>query len=377
MYSTCLFCSASLGTNEAVEAFPVGRRLAFDAWKGRLWAVCGRCGRWNLAPLEERWEAVEQAERLFVDTRTRVHSEHIGLARLPDGTQLVRVGKVVPGELAAWRYGSRLISRRRRNLAVTGAVITGAVAVTAGLPLIASAGLPIGLLNAVQIAQVLRVESQKRRIVHRVAAEDSPSGSPIVVRRWHLHHAVLGRTDTGDLSVDLPPLVVQSEWKGRSRRVTSRDPESPLRITGEEAQRVVARSMMDYNRAGATKHDVEEALRLIDAAGGASEFACRTAEAGSSIARPDPFRTGGAKGASYSLRQILGTFRGEILPVVKYRSPFIDERRPQLSRLDALALEIALQDEAERRALEGELAALEAAWREAEEIAHIADALPG
>jgi hypothetical protein len=31
MYSTCLFCHAQLGANEAVEHFPVGRRLAFDA----------------------------------------------------------------------------------------------------------------------------------------------------------------------------------------------------------------------------------------------------------------------------------------------------------------------------------------------------------
>jgi hypothetical protein len=37
---------------------------------------------------------------------------------------------------------------------------------------------------------------------------------------------------------------------------------------------------------------------------------------------------------------------------------------------------MALHEESERQALEGELAALEAAWREAEEIAHIADYLP-
>ncbi|MXX56163.1 MAG: hypothetical protein F4Z44_10340 [Gemmatimonadetes bacterium] len=40
-----------------------------------------------------------------------------------------------------------------------------------------------------------------------------------------------------------------------------------------------------------------------------------------------------------------------------------------------LALEMALNEEQERRALEGELAQLEAAWREAEEIAAIADNL--
>jgi hypothetical protein len=43
----------------------------------------------------------------------------------------------------------------------------------------------------------------------------------------------------------------------------------------------------------------------------------------------------------------------------------------------ALALEMALHEETERRALEGELAMLEAMWRQAEEIAAIADRLPG
>jgi hypothetical protein len=50
----------------------------------------------------------------------------------------------------------------------------------------------------------------------------------------------------------------------------------------------------------------------------------------------------------------------------------------RLTRMDTetrLALEMAAHEEAERRALEGELAALEAAWREAEEIAAIADTL--
>jgi len=36
MYSTCLFCTHSLGANEVLEEFPVGRRIAFDAAKGRL-----------------------------------------------------------------------------------------------------------------------------------------------------------------------------------------------------------------------------------------------------------------------------------------------------------------------------------------------------
>src|SRR5687768_13630851 len=136
MYSTCLFCAASLGTNEAIETFPVGSRVAFDSWRGRLWAICPRCARWNLAPIEERWEAVEQAERLFADTRMRAQSENIGLARLRDGTRLVRVGKAMPGELAAWRYGGQLVSRRKRNLVAAGGGVAMVAALAAGAPII-------------------------------------------------------------------------------------------------------------------------------------------------------------------------------------------------------------------------------------------------
>ena len=64
MYSTCIFCNQSLGTNVALESFSVGRRVAFDAARGRLWVVCRKCERWNLTPLEERWEAVDEDERL-------------------------------------------------------------------------------------------------------------------------------------------------------------------------------------------------------------------------------------------------------------------------------------------------------------------------
>ena len=65
MYSHCLVCNADLGTNEAIEHFQVGTRLAFDAAKGLLWVVCRGCERWNLTPIEERWEAIEECERFY------------------------------------------------------------------------------------------------------------------------------------------------------------------------------------------------------------------------------------------------------------------------------------------------------------------------
>src|SRR5688500_8471705 len=89
MYSTCLFCNHGLGSNEAIEAFPVGRRLAFDQQRGRLWVVCRHCEKWNLTPLEERWDAIESCERRFRDTRKRVSTDNIGLARLSEGLELV------------------------------------------------------------------------------------------------------------------------------------------------------------------------------------------------------------------------------------------------------------------------------------------------
>src|SRR3982750_2389857 len=119
MYRTCLFCAGDLGHNEAIEHFPVGRRLAFDAARGRLWVVCRSCERWNLTPLEERWEAIEQCERLFSSTRLKVSTDNIGLSRLREGLELVRIGSPQRPEMAAWRYGDQFGRRRVRYMAYT------------------------------------------------------------------------------------------------------------------------------------------------------------------------------------------------------------------------------------------------------------------
>jgi hypothetical protein len=103
MHATCLLCEAPFGSNDALETLPVGRRIAFDGAKGRLWVVCRKCERWNLTPFEERWEAIEDAERAFRSTRIRVSTDNIGMARLRDGTDLVRIGAPMRPEFAAWR----------------------------------------------------------------------------------------------------------------------------------------------------------------------------------------------------------------------------------------------------------------------------------
>ena len=116
MFKTCIYCNRNLGTNESVENFSVGRRLAFDQEKGRLWVICESCRRWNLSPLEERWEAIEECERTFYDTPKSFSTDNIGLAHVSEGMQLVRIGKPQRREFAAWRYGREFWQRRVRSV---------------------------------------------------------------------------------------------------------------------------------------------------------------------------------------------------------------------------------------------------------------------
>ncbi|MFW5947256.1 MAG: hypothetical protein ACOCUW_02080 [Gemmatimonadota bacterium] len=96
---TCLFCEADLGA---------GTRPAYDPWLGRLWRVCPHCRRWNVVPLEDRWERLEALERVARDRgRTVLRTEHLDLVATGDG-QLIRVGRAPRPELAGSRYGDVL-----------------------------------------------------------------------------------------------------------------------------------------------------------------------------------------------------------------------------------------------------------------------------
>ncbi len=329
MYRRCIYCSADLGANEALEAFPVGRRIAFDAERGRLWAVCAKCARWNLAPIEERWEPVEEAERLFRDARLRTQSENIGLARLPDGTRLIRVGQALQGELAAWRYGSTLEQRRKRYLMISGAVGIGAAVVLGGIMFAGASGAFAGFLGAWQ-------EQQRKRVVHRVAGDASPDGKPRTIRRWHVEGSWMEEGE-GGIALHLPNTHLKkpkTDWSGNPRF----DGGEVLTLSGQDARRALERSLVRVNEKGGKRDQLRDAVGLL-AAASPEEYIRQTARSG--------FYLGKRKGFE----------RFRIAPV------------------HALALEMALHDEQERRALEGELSLLEAAWRDAEEIASIADRL--
>src|ERR1700716_347930 len=199
MYSTCLFCRTHLGANEWIESFPVGRRLAFDAAKGRLWVVCRRCERWNLTPLEERWEAIEACEREFRATKLRVSTDEIGLARVKEGLELVRIGAPQRPEMAAWRYGDQFGRRRRRYYALVagGVAVAGVVAVAGPMLGLLGAGAPNPALNLFHAAPRVHCRPDRRRDTcpHAVATpgQDAPDfhGTCVCVARpdrSHAHH---------------------------------------------------------------------------------------------------------------------------------------------------------------------------------------------
>ena len=334
MYRTCIFCSADLGTNDVLEPFPVSKRIAFDGWKGRLWAICPKCARWNLSPIEERWEAVEAAEKLFVDTRIRVQSENVGLAKLADGTRLIRVGQALPGELAAWRYGDQLVKRRQHYLLLTGAVIAGSVAVLGGMMALTATG---GAYSLINIFTSVYQQKKQRKVIYRLPGERSPTGREVVLRRWHAAGSILQPGTLDGISLMVPDAnrkdPRQTRW-GQPKYGTE-----PLVLPDADARAFLSRAMVHLNEKGASRKRLDGAVQLLASAGTAEDFLRRTAAQGSTLGKR---------------KDIPGR---ALVPE------------------GALALEMALHEEQERRALEGELTLLESAWREAEEIAAIADRL--
>jgi hypothetical protein len=323
MYSTCLFCNEGLGSNEVIEQFPIGRRLAFDASKGRLWVVCRRCERWNLTPLEERWEAIEECERLFTGTRLRVSTDNIGLAKLREGLELVRIGNALRREMAAWRYGDQF-GRRRRNsmlLSAAGLAALGGLVILGPMTgIIAGGG-----WGSWQIVNGLHNAYQSRRVRARLRLPNSETVAP--VRKKQLEKVAIVRAND-DWAIRVP---------------LSRDA-LPTIFTGRHALHAASRLLPALNERGARAREVESAVELVTSAG-------------------DPARL--------FRRYAPETRRHD----TRFPAP-IDGSGHVLSKLPKevrVALEMASHEEQERRAMEGELALLEAAWKDAEEVAKIAD----
>ena len=338
VYSTCLFCNEDLGKNEVIEHFPIGRRLAFDANKGRLWVVCRGCERWNLTPLEERWEAIEECERQFSETRLRASTDNIGLAKLREGLELVRIGSALRPEMAAWRYGDQFGRRRRRHLIYTGvgiSAVAGMVVMGPMMGWIAGGG-----WGSWQIITNLHGFYQMRRV--RVRLRVPGDERPVVLRKAELDKAALVRVE-GEWGLKLS--YQRSGPDGLDRNAVSfrmKDSTYQVTLKGAEAVRAAGKLLPAVNEEGAKDKEVQSAVRIIGEV-------------------PDP-------------SQLFDRYAGgERLYRTRKPEKEPGHRFVKLPREIRLALEMAAHEEQERRALEGELAILEAAWRDAEEVAKIAD----
>jgi len=111
--SHCLFCDEELAGNRGAHLGEGSRsgkkvRQAYDPVLGRLWDICPRCERWNPIPLEERWEAMEAWEQRVRDSGVPVvQTDELALYRV-DEDEVVRVGRPPLPEWGGWRYGTRL-----------------------------------------------------------------------------------------------------------------------------------------------------------------------------------------------------------------------------------------------------------------------------
>ena len=317
MFATCLHCHGALGANEEIESFPVGAKLAFDAAKGRLWVVCPRCSRWNLSPLEERWEAVEWCERAYRDTSKRVSTDEIGLATLRSGLQIVRIGRPLRPELAAWRYGHHLYERHRQSwmrrarhhftddtrakrMITIGAIVASGPGVLVGLSLLGAAAVQRGL--------------ERRRDIRGIRID----GAPVSLTVGHLDHMRFAAGGERGWHLDI------THAGGRSE------------VHGDHATHLLGRLLVYTNDTGGSQRQVDLA-----------------------VAKLEHF-----KSADALLRFMACSSANKQEPLLE-----------SLAYEQRLAIEMAAHEESERRAFEGELAALEAAWREAEEVAAIADDL--
>ncbi|MGQ0646563.1 MAG: hypothetical protein ACT4P7_03270 [Gemmatimonadaceae bacterium] len=372
MYATCTFCYASLGENQVLETFAVSRRVAFDPLKACLWAVCPVCARWNLAPIEERWETVDECERRFRATALRYSSGNIGLAWLKGDVDLIRIGPALRPEVAAWRYGRML--RHRRPVAsralgqVASFMVAGARALLSSQPdgrhhyaRKALADLLLGVYGD-KVADVVQLPRR---------GADSADIPIAVIRLRHLVRASLVRPEPG-----------------RPWSLAVPHDQGLLTLEGEAGVRAVARMLAIINgteRGAGFSHELlSAAVSKVDES-----------------ARPDSYFN---RVLTIALRSSWGRENAEESRVTDVQA--LEIATTQTERLawrltgrtfwgrggigsdpatallevplvDRVALEIAAHEESERRAMEGELEELAAAWREADEIATIADALLG
>jgi hypothetical protein len=315
-------CAAPFQANEQLERLPLGRRVAFDPARGRLWVVCRACRRWSLAPIEERWEALEELEKIARDQASLL-SQTDNIALLRSGPlEIVCVGRAELTEEAWWRYGRELASRRQNwnKLGVAGTVAAGAVLL---------GGWATGGMTLFGAWLIMGHGSETFRDGARWLRFGSSAwlGDELCAECGHRFRTIpyRERMALGLLPTEEPGNV---EVAARCPSCGSYK-DGGLHLRGEEADRTLRRVLAYHHFAGASERRVVSAARLIQEAGSPRDLTRIVVRGG--------------------------------------------RRLGDLQRTGGIALEIALNEASEQRLLELELAELEAHWRREEELAAIVD----
>lgn len=307
MYRTCAFCDGKLAGDGGPSGVGVGRRIAFDEGRARLWVVCPACGRWNLAPLDNRLERIEAVARAARDGRTVAATAHVSLIRW-HRYELVRVGTPLRVELAEWRYGERLKARERERARVVIPLTIAAVGVGIAVNVAAGGSFGVVAWNIGRLADGAYVALLGSR---RVALAEPPiceaCGAVLRLRAHHLRRGRLTKEGHDGLA-----LIVRCPRCGAEAAL----------LTGPDAAQALRRGLTFLNAVRSARRRAAVAARQVDHAGGAEQLI-------RDVARREPTLDGLAV-----------------------------ERR--------LALEMAVDEVSE-------IAELERQWKDAEELADIAD----
>jgi hypothetical protein len=173
----------------------------------------------------------------------------------------------------------------------------------------------------------------RQRTIIRVP---SPGGEMLRTRLSDIDRVRLEVQDDV-LVLSVPVATKSASWFPQRRNRETRI------LTGEDAVRAASALLPRINRGGGSAEQIQSAVGLIEEASDPTELFKRVAR------------------------------EHEVRSARRFGNP---NRRNALKRVPVatrLALEMASHEESERRALEGELHLLEDAWKEADEIAAIAD----
>jgi len=311
MFVSCAFCNASFDGDGGPSGLGVGRRIAFDEWKGRLWVVCPRCSRWNLTPFDDRLERIEAVASAASQGRVAASTDQVALIRW-ERYDFVRVGKPPRLELATWRYGERLRNRQRERMKVVVPLTVAAVGLGIAANVAAGGGFGMLVWNIHRLADWIYLRMVGGR---KVSLVEPPicahCGSVMQLRARHVQFARLVPDRHADMAVVVSCPHCRTEG---------------AQLMATEATHVLRQGLTYLNLKRGGRRRAEDAAREVDQIGG-----------------PD-----------------------HLVRDIARRELTLRNLRPERG----LALEMAVDERAEVEELERQ-------WKEAEELADIADGTLG